>query len=260
MPELPDVEGFRAIVERHALGRTVTRARVLDDWMLKDATPRTFARRLRGHRLASVARRGKILLASFGEGARDPVVALHFGMTGHPVFTSGSLHRWDRMVLDLDSGTQLRYRNMRRLGFIKLVERSRVSDLLWGLGPDPLEIPASWLTSALRTRRAPVKAVLLDQSFLAGIGNIYADESLFEARIDPRRSAASLDEREARRLHRWIRRVHEVGIDANLAGVIPPLRFAATRGPGRACPRCGTTLGRATLGGRTTYFCASCQR
>jgi formamidopyrimidine-DNA glycosylase len=146
-----------------------------------------------------------------------------------------------------------------------------VADLLWGLGPDPLEAPKSWFTEALRARRGPVKAVLLDQGFLAGVGNIYADEALFAAGVRPDRPGRSLSPAEAGVLHGALRRVLGRAVRAQVAGrdarlSLGGLRTEASRNlartgsPGVGCPRCGRALRASRLGGRTSYWCPRCQR
>lgn len=276
MPELPEVEGFRVLVEQHVVGRKIIRARFLDDWMLKDSSPSSAARRLKGRRVSAVDRKGK-MLALFTEpvaGRVDtPVLALHFGMTGRPVIDriGNAVHRWDRVLVDLDSGAQFRYRNGRRLGYVRVVTRNELADMAWRLGPDPLEVPASYLADALDGREAPVKALLLDQSFLAGVGNIYADEALHAAGIDPRRPAGSLSRDEATHLHRQLQRILRRAVKAHRAGHDASFPLLAVRrraskqlahsgSPKVGCPRCGRRLRSMRIAGRTSFYCSSCQR
>lgn len=275
MPELPEVEGFKAVVEQHVVGRKIIRAKFFDDWMLKDASPSGASRRLKGRRVSAVDRKGK-MLALFTDpehGRADtPVVALHFGMTGRPMVAriGDPLHHWDRLTLDLDSGAQFRYRNSRRLGFIRVVTRNELADMAWRLGPDPLEAPASYLVETLPLREAPVKAVLLDQSFLAGVGNIYADEALHAAGILPTRPGSDLRTEEIRALHRALQRILRRAVGAHRRGadsLFPLLsvrrhasrQLGASGSPKVGCPRCGRPLRHAKIGGRTSFYCASCQ-
>jgi formamidopyrimidine-DNA glycosylase len=268
MPELPEVEGFRTVVEKHVVGRKIVRARFLDDWMLKDSAPSTAARRMRGRRVSAVDRKGK-MLAIFTEpehGRADtPVLTLHFGMTGRPVIgrIGDPVHHWDRLLLDLDSGAEFRYRNSRRLGFIRVVTRNELADMFWRLGPDPLE--------ALDGRHAPIKALLLDQTFLAGVGNIYADEALHAAGIHPSRPGSRLRPDEVDALHRALRRILRRAVTAQRAGRdagFPLLRvrrqasrqLGASGSPKVGCPRCDRPLRHARIGGRTSFFCPACQR
>jgi formamidopyrimidine-DNA glycosylase len=275
MPELPEVEGFRGIVENHVVGRKIVRARFLDDWMLKGISPSTAARRLKGRLVSAVDRKGK-MLAIFTEPSAKrpdtPVLALHFGMTGRPIVASRGdpIHHWDRVVLDLDSGAEFRYRNSRRLGFVRVVTRNEMADLAWRLGPDPLEAPTSYLVEALGTRDAPIKALLLDQSFLAGVGNIYADEALHAAGIRPSRPGSDLDPDEIRALHRTLQRILKRAVTAQRGGgdarfpLLAVRRHAsrqlgASGSPKVGCPRCDRPLRYAKIGGRTSFYCANCQ-
>jgi formamidopyrimidine-DNA glycosylase len=275
MPEGPEVEGFKKVVEDHVVGRMIERARFLDDWMLKNSAPSTAARRFNKRTVTAVDRRGKVL-ALFTEplaGKTDsPVLALHFGMTGRPVVgrVGDPLHHWDRVVLDLDSGQQFRYRNSRRLGYVKVLTRAEMADMAWRFGPDPVESPSSYLVEALATREAPVKALLLDQSFLAGVGNMYADEALHAAGIDPRRPGYDLQPDEVERLHKALRRIMARATKAQrnaLEARFPLIRVRrrASKQLGAAgflavgCPRCDRPLAHAKIGGRTTFFCESCQ-
>ena len=275
MPELPEVEGFRGVVEKHVVGRRIERARFLDDWMLKDTTPSTAARRLKGRKVSAVDRRGK-MLAMFTDPVRNrpdtPVLALHFGMTGRPIVAKREtpVHHWDRVLLDLDSGEQFRYRNSRRLGFIRVVTRNEMADMAWRLGPDPLETPTSYLVDALPTRDAAIKALLLDQSFLAGVGNIYADEALHAAGIRPDRRGSTIRPEEAERLHRALRRILSRAVKAQRGGTdarFPLLRvrnhasrqLGASGSPKVGCPRCTRPLRHAKIAGRTSFYCPSCQ-
>lgn len=265
MPELPEVEGFRVFAERHLVGRTVVRARALDDWMLKGVTPAALARRLTGRPLVAAERRGKLLIVFAGPrpGEPDaPALALHFGMTGRPLVAEAGSRPgpYDRLLLDLDDRTQFRYSNVRRLGSIRLLTRTQLADALWSLGPDPLEAPLAWFREALGTRRAPIKAVLLDQSFVAGIGNMYADEALFAAGVDPRRQAFTLAPDEARRLHAWMRRILRKAVEANTTQLMAPPRLRVPRERDEPCTRCGRPVRMETIGGRSTYFCPACQR
>jgi formamidopyrimidine-DNA glycosylase len=264
MPELPEVERFRAVAERHVLGHRIERARFFDDWMLKDSTPSSAARRLRHQEVTSVDRKGKIL----GIFTEPAVLALHFGMDGHPVIKAPGdpIHHWDRLILDLDSGEQFRYRNGRRLGFLKVVTRNEFADIAWRLGPDPIETDVGYLKDALPGRDGAIKGLLLDQSFLAGVGNIYADEALFAAAINPLRPGSTLSPDEIDRLYKALRNILRRAV-ASTKSRFPLLairdrasrQLGASGSPKVGCPRCQRPLRFAKVGGRTTFYCASCQ-
>lgn len=262
------------------LGRRIVRASALDEWMLKDVRPWVLARRLRGRDASRVERHGKLLFIFTtapdndpAAAARAPVLVLHFGMTGEPHIDAAGVppHRWDRLTLELDDGHELRYRDPRRLGSIRLPTRADAADLVWVLGPDPFELPAGWFRDALAASRRTVKSLLLDQAFLAGVGNIYADEALFAAGVRPDRRAQDLSPADADSLLRALRSALRHGIRAGLAGKRPRLPLLELRGQasrnraltGRAgvgCPRCGLELEAVRVGGRTSYVCGACQR
>jgi formamidopyrimidine-DNA glycosylase len=276
MPELPEVEGFKRIAEGSLVGKRIVRARFLDDWMLKETSPWTASRRLKGRTVSSVDRRGKMLAiftVPLGGKPDAPVLALHFGMTGRPVVVDDPgtpVHAWDRVILDLDDSRQFRYRNSRRLGFVRVVTRNEIADMAWRLGPDALEAPASYLVESFASRDAAIKAVLLDQSTLAGVGNIYADEALHAAGINPLRSAKDLTRDEVTKLHRALQRILARAVKAQTAGrdaSLPLLhvrqrasrQLGASGSPKVGCPRCGRPLRFAKVGGRTTFYCDNCQ-
>ena len=250
MPELPDVEGFRRTFARHAEGKRVQGVRAVDRGMLRDSSPSGVGRALRGRYFASPRRHGKLLVCRT-DGA---MLLLHFGMTGTLVWC-GDEHRHDRLVLEFDDG-DLHFRDMRRLGAIWLARDDRELARVEGrLGPDWLDVSRADLEALLAKRRGSIKAALMDQSFAAGLGNLTADESLWQARIDPRRRVASLDEGERDVLHRKIQKVLR---DSLPYGLVPGKRTWLTGARDRrdaGCPRCGARLRRVKVGGRTTVFC-----
>lgn len=211
-------------------------------------------RALTGRRFARPDRHGKLLICPTDGHA---TLVLHFGMTGGLVWSGDEpqSHSHDRLVLELDDG-ELRYRNMRKFGGIWLAQDAGELDGIVGrLGPDWLDVSRERLDELLARRRASIKAVLMDQRFAAGLGNLTADEALWQAGIDPRRPVSSLDHRERDALYRKIQKVLR---DSLPYGYVPGKRTWLTGARGRrngACPRCGAQLERAKVGGRTTVFC-----
>lgn len=259
MPELPDVEHFRRFFLGHATGRTV-RSVEADPTIVRNATPQALGEALGGRTFDEPDRHGK-WLACWTDG---PALLLHFGMTGDLIWSGDepARHRWDRLILRFDGGEELRYRNMRKLGGVWLAHDSaEATEILGGLGPDAMALGEREFLERLSRRRGGVKAALMDQRFLAGVGNIVADETLWQARIDPRRRIDSLSQDERRRLFRSMRRILRQSVDSYDS--IPRQRswLSSARGKGdAACPSCGSPLGRAVVAGRTTYFCSRCQR
>jgi formamidopyrimidine-DNA glycosylase len=258
VPELPDVEHFRRAFARRAAGRTVA-AVWADPTILRNTTTRSLGRALVGRRFAQPERRGKWLVA-WTDG---PTLLLHFGMTGDVVWSGDEpeRHRHDRLALTFAGGGELRYRNMRKLGGAWLAHGPAEVDAVLGrVGPDALEISRDRFVERLARRRGGVKAALMDQSFVAGVGNILADEILWQVRLHPRTPVDAMgpEEREAlfdrmqAVLREAVERYDDVADEASWLWHVRGL-------PGAACPRCGEPLARLVVTGRTTYFCPRCQ-
>jgi formamidopyrimidine-DNA glycosylase len=258
VPELPDVEGYRRYFARHARGRRIESVSVADPDLLRNATPRRLDRALAGRRFSQPDRHGKWLIAP----TDGPEVLMHFGMTGMLSWSSNPAdpHPHDRVAFELDGGV-LRYRDMRKFGGVWLATSGRARDRITGpLGPDAMQITGPALAERLGLRRGRIKPVLMDQRVIAGLGNLLSDEILWRARINPSCAAARLSSRRMARLHRCMRAVLR---ESNRHARVPPApgwltRARAEREP--RCPRCGAALSRATIGGRTTVWCARCQR
>ena len=258
MPELPDVEQFRTFFHAHATGRTV-RSVEADPTIVRNTDPAALDRALRGRRFEDPDRHGKWLIG-WTDG---PALLLHFGMTGDLVWSGEDphRHRHDRLILAFEDGNELRYRNMRKLGGVWLAhDREEVAQVIGALGPDALSIERSEFGERLARRRGGVKAALMDQTFVAGVGNILADEILWQARLHPRRRIETLDEAERATLYTVVRRVLREAVRSYDYVGRKRSWLTHVRGiPGGTCPRCGTPLHRATVAGRTTYFCPRCQ-
>ncbi len=255
MPELVEVEHYRRLADR-TVGRTVAAVDAPDGWFLKGATTAAeLTARLPGRTVDAVRRRGKLLLVDLDDAT---VLGLRFGMTGRLllddeagverlVYSSDRADpAWDRFGLRFTDGSHLVLRDPRRLGGVELEpDEDR-------LGPDAATVGAAGLRDALAGSTVALKARLLDQGRLAGVGNLIADETLWRAGLSPVREARSLDGAEVRRLHRWLRRV--IGeLDARGGSHAGDLHGQRHRGG--HCPRDGTELRRDTVGGRTTYWC-----
>src|SRR4051812_29168082 len=207
MPELPEVETIRLALVPHVVGRTFEHVEINDPRLVRPFEPIAIAAELEGERVAALERRGKYLIFRFESGR---VLLIHLRMTGSLRHTSGDLaedpHR--RAVVRLDNGSDVTYRDVRRFGTWLLLEPGELEPYLGALvGEEPLDalFTAARLGERLARRRAPIKAALLDQRTLAGMGNIYVDEALWRAKIHPLRAAESLDRNELRRLHKAVR-------------------------------------------------------
>lgn len=255
MPELPDVEHLRRFLAERAVGARIERVVTTDPAILRNVAADALDAALAGNRFEEPERHGKWLLAW----TTGPAALVHFGMTGDLIWARGpeGRHRHDRVVFETERG-ELRYRNMRKLGGVWLAhDRDDARRLLAPLGPDALDATARTFRASLQRRRGQVKAALMNQSVVAGVGNLAADEALWQARIHPLRRLEDLTEEERRRLERSVRRVLRTWIDR--FHDLPPGWLLPVRGPGARCPRCRTELGRTVAGGRTTYFCPTCQ-
>jgi len=259
VPELPEVETYRRFFAEHAAGRMVRAVDVADPAIVRNAPPGALDRALRGRRFGEPRRHGKWLLCPVD----GPVLLVHFGMTGDLVWSGAEpeRHRHDRLVLVFDHG-ELRYRNMRKLGGVWLAhDEAELKDLIGDLGPDALDVAREEFLDRLSRRRGGVKAALMDQRFVAGVGNLIVDEVLWQARIHPRRRMEDLDAASRARLFRTMKRVLRIAVDEfdyleSRTGWLNHVRGE----PDGRCPRCRTPLLRVTVAGRTTYLCPSCQR
>jgi len=258
MPELPDVEVYRRFFRRYAAGKTVETISA-DPTIVRNATPQALRQALRGKTFEDPDRHGKWLICR----TEGPALLLHFGMTGDLVWSGEEpeRHRHDRLTIGFAGGEELRYRNMRKLGGVWLThDEGETQDILGPLGPDALALGRRAFLELLRRRRGGVKAALMDQSFVAGVGNIIADEVLWHARIHPRRRIESLGEEERKLLFTQLHGVLRDAVEGY--DYIPRKRswLSHVRGlPDARCPRCASPLQRTTVAGRTTYFCSRCQ-
>src|SRR4051794_35246189 len=272
MPELPEVESVRTKLEPVLTGRSFERVEINDTRLVRPYEPAEVAAELEGERVAAVERRGKYLIVRFESGR---ALLVHLRMTGSLRHTSGDLaedpHR--RAVVRLDNGSDVTYRDVRRFGTWLLLEPGELEPYLDArIGEEPLDalFTAARLGERLATRRAPIKAALLDQRTLAGMGNIYVDEALWRAKIHPLRPAESLDKNELRRLHRAVRTTLEHGIarqGSTLRNYELPdggsgsmqNEFKVYGRGGEPCDRCGTPIANTRVAGRGTWFCPACQ-
>jgi formamidopyrimidine-DNA glycosylase len=271
MPELPEVETVRRALGRLVDGRSIVAVPWLEPRLVRDGTPVERIRALLvGQETAGVGRRGKFLIWRFRSGGR---LVMHLGMSGRLVAGVPPETAWlphTHLVVDLSDGRQVRLTDPRRFG--RVAWRGPGAGLGLNLGPEPLSprYRAADLGEALAGRRAPVKALLLDQRLVAGVGNIYADEALFRARIHPLTPAGRLDDAAVRRLHRALRSVMREAIswrgttfrdfrDATGHAGDFGRRLRVYARTGCPCPRCRTPVAQIRVAGRSSHFCPRCQ-
>jgi formamidopyrimidine-DNA glycosylase len=277
MPELPEVETVRRRLEPVLVGRRFDAVAIGDARVTRPDDPTEVAAELPGERVAALERRGKYLIVRFESGR---VLLIHLRMTGALLHVEGGeepdgseASRHTRAVVRLDNGSAVVYRDVRRFGTWLLVEPGELDAYLaTRLGGEPLDrtFTTKALAERLARRKAPIKAALLDQRTVAGVGNIYADEALWRARIHPLRPALSLDAGEVKALREAVKHALAKGIarqGATLRDYRQPDGSAGTMQErfkvyGRAdepCARCGTPIAKTRVAGRGTWYCPSCQ-
>jgi formamidopyrimidine-DNA glycosylase len=272
MPELPEVETIVRGLRLHVVGRTITGVAVAWAKTVQSPAAPEFVAGLAGHRVAGAGRRGKYILLLMDDGKR---LSIHLRMTGRlfvkPAGTEPGPHT--RVVWSLDDGYELHFDDPRKFGRVALLGDDELAALHAKLGPEPLDgLMPEALAEKLRRRPSAIKTVLLDQSVVAGIGNIYADEVLFRAGINPQRPARSLSEDEIARLTEAARYVLSSAVERHgttlsdeqfrgLEGHMGENQgyLAVFRRTGEPCYICGTPVKRVRLGGRSTHFCPHCQ-
>ena len=272
MPELPEVEtivvGLRPLLQ----GQTISGVSHCD-WppTLAGYDPRAFCATLAGEEIVDVGRRAKYILLTLGSGR---MLTVHLRMTGGLVYREAPAPpaKATRLIFDLAGGGQLHFTDARKFGRVRLLAPPEVPEFLDALGPEPLpdDFTLDRFQALLRGRRGQLKPTLLDQRFLAGLGNIYADEALFRSRLHPQRPIHTLTEEETARLYEAVRTVLQQGI-TNRGTTLSDYRDArgekgnnqeqlfAYGQTGQPCARCGTPIERIVVGGWGTHFCPKCQ-
>jgi formamidopyrimidine-DNA glycosylase len=273
VPELPEVETIRRELEPLLVGRTIVRAEIDDPRLTRPVPPDELADRLVGERISALARRGMYLIVRLASGR---TLVVHLRMTGSIRHRRGGGEpiSHERARIELENGSELAYRDVRRFGTWLLLDADELNGYLADrVGPEPLapEFTPEVLAARLAGRRAPLKAALLDQRTLAGLGNIYVDEALWRARLHPARTAGSLGKPALVRLHDGIRETLEVGIARQGASLrdyaLPSGESGSMQSEFRVygredepCERCGTAIAKTRIAGRGTWFCPRCQR
>jgi formamidopyrimidine-DNA glycosylase len=274
MPELPEVETVVRGLQSVLPGTRIVTVRLGKTDFIDD--PASVEQFVPGNRVREVRRYGKFVVIGFESPAgssRNPALLIHLGMTGQLVTcpSEAAVVPHTHVFFSLDNGRELRYTDIRRFGQMRFLSGETELADIEGLGLDPLEASEEQFVAALRGRRARVKALLLDQRVLRGMGNIYTDESLWRARIHPARLATSLKQNELRSLYRTVRAVLTEAIRLRGSSISDYVDSQGERGEfqrrhrayqreGKKCFRCGNSIRRMIVAGRSSYFCAKCQR
>jgi len=267
MPELPEVETIKNELSPWVVGQSFTQVTILDTELVCGGSAEEVRRGLIGQKVESLGRRGKYLIFHLSNGKS---LIIHLRMTGVLLLNPKQVDHYVRAVFHLSNGHRLVFSDRRRLGLIWLVDDA--DTVVCKLGPEPLDenFTPGILGQRLSRHHIPVKAALLDQCIVAGIGNMYADEALFAARIHPLRKADALSPEEVQTLYHCIRRVLGAGIGSKGASVDTYVRpegelgtahfdFKVAHKGGEPCPVCGCTIERVLVQNRGTCFCPRCQ-
>lgn len=275
MPELPEVETVLRGLLQSGLGRRIARVEVNHSGVIP-GNAKTFAAGIEGRRIVSISRKGKVLVAELaGPGnARRTYLVMRLGMTGQitvePCAAPLAPHTHVRMQFE-DGKKELRFRDARRFGRLRCLTHPELEELLQSLGPDARRMTEDDFLVAMRGRRGAIKSWLMNQQMLAGLGNIYADEALFEARIHPLAQPGRIPAAAARRLYGAMQKVLKkaielqgtsfrdyIDIEGRPGNYLPKLRVYQKSG--EPCPRCQSTIRRLVIAGRSSHFCPQCQR
>jgi len=274
MPELPEVETVFRGLKGRALGRRITAVEISHPGVIV-GPPEEFVSRLEGRLIQSLQRKGKALALELGAGDGEPAryLLMRLGMTGQvtvvPSAEPSEPHTHVRLALD-DGNEEIRYRDVRRFGRLRCCTQEELDAILARLGPDAQRITAEQFFAAMQGRQGAIKSWLMNQQLLAGLGNIYADEALFEARIHPLSQPGRVGEEAAQRLFRAVRKVLDravalqgtsfrdyVDIEGRPGNFLP--RLKVYQRDGKPCRRCGHAIRRIVIAGRSSHYCPRCQ-
>ena len=272
MPELPEVETIKRDLEKVILGQTINKVCVYNPMVIREPASDVFKKSLEGLTIKNILRRGKLLILELSNGS---ALTIHLKMTGQLVLSQklnnpgGSKN--SRVAFHLSGDKILDFNDQRLFGELRLVNDWKKLKFVQGLGPEPFDLTYGDFKALLSKKKTRIKPLIMDQSFISGIGNLYAAEILFRAKISPQRSAQSLTEKEKEALYQEIRKVLSSAITHGGSSVDDYVRLSGKPGDyarfhqvygreGKPCFICKGLVHRITQGGRGTYFCPKCQR
>ena len=279
MPELPEVETIKNDLQKTVLGEEITQVNIYNAKVIRQPAPRAFKKQLEGLQIKQILRRGKLLILELSNGK---FLTVHFKMTGQLVLRqsltaqnklsiySDLVKAITRVTFCFSSGMVLDFNDQRLFGELRLIDAWKKLKFIRLLGPEPFDLTSVAFQDMLSKRKTKIKPLLLDQTFIAGIGNIYAAEILFRAKINPQRSAQSLIPQEQRVLYKEMKKVLKSAIQHGGSSVDDYVRVSGKNGDyarfhqvygraGKPCFICATPIKRIAQGGRGTYFCVQCQ-
>jgi len=273
MPELPEVETIRKDLERGIVGRTVLSVVCSAPKILRPS-PEAVIKAIKGKKIEGFERKGKLLIVRLSGGV---VLGIHLRLTGRLLIRKEGdpPDEWQRAVIKLSDGYELRFADLRLFGYIKLFkDQKEVEETLSKIGPEPLskELDAEKFYAILQKTSRPIKVVIMDQKLISGVGNVYANDALFEAKIHPQTKANQLSKDQAAKLYGAIEQVLREGLRLRGATIGDEMyrdaygrrgeyerKVRVYQRAGKPCPRCGTTIRYLKVGGRGTYICPKCQ-
>lgn len=259
MPELPDVESFRNYVDANALHKPIEGVDVHNDYVLEDVSPAQLGKQLKGHSFERTSRHGKNLFLQLDNGR---FLRMHFGMTGG-VSVFHDLDKepdYTRVRFDFTDGDHLSFLDLRMFGAIQLLDDAQKYVAQQHLGPDAMTIDIETFKDRIASKRGSVKAALMDQEAIAGIGNVYSDEILFQSRLHPSTDVQQLSDEDIRKLHSSTIKVLKTAADREAdPEKLPRTYLIPHRDKGGLCPRCKTELATVKAVGRTAWYCPRCQ-
>jgi formamidopyrimidine-DNA glycosylase len=260
MPELPDVETFRRYLDRTSLHQKIEDAEILKQRILTGVTADKLNADLKDHEFTGTARHGKYM---FIETDKDIVMAVHFGMTGYFKYLDKNEDppRNTRMLIRFNNDHRLAFVNRRLLGRVTLVRSSREWIERKKLGPDAVDVTEDQFIKIMRSSRGNIKAALMEQHHISGIGNIYSDEILFQSGVHPKKTVDQIDDAKIKDMFLIMKSILRTAVDKSAdPEQLPGTWLIPHRKVGGPCPRCPGVVERVSLGGRSSYFCPSCQK
>ncbi|MDD5505138.1 MAG: bifunctional DNA-formamidopyrimidine glycosylase/DNA-(apurinic or apyrimidinic site) lyase [Candidatus Omnitrophica bacterium] len=266
MPELPEVETIRRDLQKVILGKKITRVCVHNPMVIREPSPEVFKKSLAGKIIKNILRRGKLLILELSDGT---ALSIHLKMTGQLVFPGGS--KSSRVAFYLSGGKILDFNDQRLFGDLRLVDDWKKIKFIQRLGPEPFDLTYGDFKDMLSKKKTRIKPLLMDQSFISGIGNLYASEILFRAKINPWRPAQNLSAEEKKALYNETRKVLSNAIAHGGSSIDDYVRLSGKPGnyvklhrvygrQGQPCFTCKSLIKRITQAGRGTFFCPKCQK
>ena len=266
MPELPEVETVKRGLIKTILGKKIVAVVINNPKVIREPKPAEFIRGLKNNLVKRILRKGKLLILELSSGQ---ALCIHLKMTGQLIYPGSGVE--GRVIFKFSDGKFLDFRDQRLFADLRLIDDWRDLKFIQGLGPEPFEIGAEQFKEMLKNKKTKIKPLIMDQTFISGVGNLYAAEALFRARINPARPASSLSDKEKLLLFKEIKDTLQEAIKYKGSSVDQYVQLTGKRGGyvkfhkvydrvGKPCLVCKTPIKRIALGGRGTYFCTKCQR